>query len=306
MTHIDSLRLFIRVVELGSITAGGRDLRMTPAVASNRIRALEQALGIQLFNRTTRKLKPTEAAQLYYEHARRIVDAVEEADAQMAGYAGRPRGTIRVAAPLVAGKTIVGPIIPAFADAYPDIELRVRLTDRTIDVFDDSLDLVFFLGELHDSGLSWAHIADCDRVICAAPSYLARHGTPERPEDLVAHNCLLLRYPRSSEYYWVLTGADGPQKMLVKGSFDADDSGLLLEWALAGAGIVNRPRFEVAADLAAGRLVELLSGHAPPPARFGLLYPHSRMRNPKLKVFVDFAVREAKKAHQRLLSLGAA
>ena len=138
------------------------------------------------------------------------------------------------------------------------------------------------------------------------PSYLARHGTPVRPEDLAAHNCLLLRYPRSSEYYWVLTGADGPQKMLVKGSFDADDSGLLLEWALAGAGIVNRPRFEVAADLAAGRLVELLSGHAPPPARFGLLYPHSRMRNPKLKVFVDFAVREAKKAHQRLLSVDAA
>ena len=128
------------------------------------------------------------------------------------------------------------------------------------------------------------------------------------PEELLGrgHNCLLLRYPRSTEYYWVLTGPDGPQKMLVKGSFDADDSGLLLEWARAGAGIVNRPRFEVAADLAAGRLVELLPRHAPPPARFGLLYPHSRMRNPKLKVFVDFAVREAKKAHQRLLSGDAA
>jgi DNA-binding transcriptional LysR family regulator len=302
MAYIESLRLFIRVVELGSITAGGRDVRMTPAVASNRIRDLEQRVGVQLLNRTTRKLQPTEAGQLYYEHAKKIVHTVEEADAQMAGYAGHPRGTIRLAAPLVAGKLVVGRIIPSFVEAYPDITLRLRLSDRNVDVFDDSLDLAFFLGEPQDSGLNWAQIADCKRVLCAAPEYLARCGTPERPEDLAEHNCLLLRYPRSTEYYWVLTTPEGPQKMFVAGRFDADDAGLLIEWAVQGAGIINRPRFEVEAHLAAGRLVEVLRTFAPPPARFGLLYPSSRARNPKLKVFVDFAIREARLVLSRLAS----
>ncbi len=296
MPYLESLRVFLRVVELGSITAGGRDLRLTPAVASKRIKELEAHLGVRLFNRTTRRLSPTEVGREFYTHARRVIAALDEAEAVAAGYSDNPRGTIRVAAPLGIGRRAIAPHIPDFTDLYPGIDLRLRLTDRRIDMFEDSIDLAFILGDFPDSDLKLRMILDCPRVLVASPGYLARHGTPTCPDDLLdaGHNCLLLRYPRSPEYFWTLQTKEGPRKLDVQGRFDADDGDVLTDWALDGRGIANRPRFDVAAALASGALVELLPDTPPLPARFGCLFAHRTLQDPKMRLFLDFIADRAR------------
>lgn len=295
MPYLESLRVFVRVVELGSITSGGRDLRMTPAVASNRVKELEGRLGVRLFNRTTRNLSPTEVGKVFYDHARKVIETLDEAEAVVAGFSDKPRGTIRVTAPLGVGRRIVAPLIPAFADKYPNVDVQLRLSDRKVDLFEDGLDVAFVLGELKDSNLKLRKIADCDRILVAAPEYLETHGTPQTPDDLLGdHNCLLLRFPRSPEYFWTLQTEDGLRKIEAKGRYDADDGDVLTQWALEGAGIANKPRFDVAQHLRSGALVEILSDTPPLPAAFGCLYPHRKLQDPKIRLFVDFVASESK------------
>lgn len=296
MPYLESLRVFVRVIELGSITAGGRDLRMSPAVASNRIKDLETRYGVRLLNRTTRKLVPTEVGRAFYDNARRVIETLDEAEAVISGFSGKPHGSLRITAPLGLGRRLIAPLVPKFCDEYPGIELRLRLSDRNVDIIADGIDLAFFLGEPQDSALKWRRLAECRRVLVATPGYLERHGRPEAPEDLTRHNCLLLRYPRSPEYYWVLQTPEGPQKMMVNGKYDADDGDVLSAWALEGRGIVNRPRYEVAAHLEAGRLVEVLPETSPVSSQFGVLTPHRRLQDPKVRLFSDFIARDLRGA----------
>ena len=296
MSYLESLRVFVRVVELGSITSGGRDLRMSPAVASNRIKDLEARFGVRLLNRTTRKLVPTEVGRAFYDSARRVIETLDEAEAVVSGFSGTPHGSIRVTAPLGLGRRMLAPLVPQFCAEYPGVEIRLRLSDRNVDIIADGIDLAFFLGEPQDSALKWRRIAECRRVLAATPDYLSAQGVPEQPEDLAQHNCLLLRYPRSPEYFWMLQTPTGQQKMMVSGRFDADDGDVLTDWALAGQGIVNRPRYEVAEHLASGRLVEVLPECPPVPAQFGVLTPHRRLQDPKVRMFTDFVARELRNA----------
>ncbi len=301
MPYLESLRVFVRVVELGSITSGGRDLRLTPAVASNRVKELEGRLGVRLFNRTTRNLSPTEVGKVFYDHARKVIETLDEAEAVVAGFSDKPRGTIRVTAPLGVGRRIVAPLIPAFADKYPNVDVQLRLSDRKVDLFEDGLDVAFVLGELKDSNLKLRKIADCDRVLVAAPEYLEAYGTPQTPDDLLKdHNCLLLRFPRSPEYFWTLQTTAGLRKIEAKGRYDADDGDVLTQWALEGAGIANKPRFDVAQHLKSGALVEVLGDTPPLPASFGCLYPHRKLQDPKIRLFVDFVATESR---QRIAQL---
>ena len=285
----------MRVIELGSITAGGRDLRMSPAVASNRIKDLETRFGVRLLNRTTRKLVPTEVGRAFYDSARRVIETLDEAEAVVSGVSGHPHGALRVTAPLGLGRRLIAPLVPRFCDEYPGVEIRLRLSDRNVDIIADGIDLAFFLGEPQDSALKWRRIAECRRVLVATPDYLERHGAPAQPDDLVKHNCLLLRYPRSPEYYWVLQTPEGPQKLLVNGHFDADDGDVLTDWALEGRGIANRPHYEVVEHLGSGRLVEILPECPPLAAQFGVLTPHRRLQDPKVRLFADFIARETRR-----------
>lgn len=295
MSYLESLRVFVRVVELGSITAGGRDLRLSPAVASNRIKDLENRFGVRLLNRTTRKLTTTEIGRAFYDHARRVIDTLDEAEALVSSFSGKPQGVIRLTAPLGLGRRLIAPLIPSFCADNPGVDFRLRLSDRNVNIVEDAIDLAFFLGEPADSALKWRKIADAPRVLVASPEYLAAHGTPHKPEDLADHNCLLLRYPRSPEYFWVLQTEQGQQKMMVNGRYDTDDGDVLRSWALAGHGIANRPLYEIRDDLAAGTLVRVLPDAPPLPGQFGCLTPHRRLQDPKVRMFADFAVRELKK-----------
>ena len=296
MPYIESLRVFARVLELGSITSGGRDLRLTPAVASKRIKELEKRLGVRLFNRTTRSITPTEVGRVFYEEAKKVLESLDDAEAVVANFSDTPRGVIRVTAPLGVGRRIIAPLVPRFIAQFPDTRVQMRLSDRTVDILGERLDVAFFVGTPKESNLKLRKFAECERVLCASPGYLSRCGAPETPDDLLNHNCLLLRYPRSPEYFWLLQTETGPRKLDVSGKFDADDSDVLTEWALAGHGIVNKPRFDVTEHLKSGRLIEVLPGRPPVSSLFGCLYPHRKLQDPKIRHFVDFMVVQSRKA----------
>ena len=212
MSYVNTLRTFVRVYELGSMSAAGRDQRVSAAVASARIAELEKHLGVRLFNRTTRSLQPTEQGAIFYKGALKILETVEEAEAAVADVSRSPRGSIHVAAPLGIGKRLIAPLIPSFKDLYPHVDVRLRLSDRRVDVTAEGLDVAFLLGALEDSNLRVRPIADCRRVLCAAPSYVEQRGMPHHGRDLIEarHSCLLLRFPGRAGVHLDAGHAGGP------------------------------------------------------------------------------------------------
>jgi DNA-binding transcriptional LysR family regulator len=290
MAYLTNIRMFVRVHELGSMSAAARDQRVSPAVASSRISALEKHLGVRLFNRTTRNLRATEQGLIFYEGAMKVLEAIEEVEARVADVTKDPQGTIHVAAPLGIGKRFISPIVPVFKDIYPRIDVRLRLTDHRVDMSGEGLDVAFFLGTLEDSSLRVRSIADCPRVLCAAPGYIEKRSMPLNGGDLVdgEHDCLLLRYPGTPEPEWTLLTPDGPRKFAVAGPFESDDGDVLTGWALDGRGIINKPIFEVVDYLAAGALVPVATETPPTTVQLACLYPHKRYQDPKIRRFIDF------------------
>lgn len=290
MAYINNIRMFVRVYELGSMSAAARDQRTSPAVASARVGELEKHLGVRLFNRTTRSLKPTSNGTLFYEGALKILDAISHAEATLTHATAQPRGTLFVAAPLGIGRRLIAPHVPAFKDENPEIELRLRLSDRSIDVTAEGLDLVFHLGPLEDSALKMRFIAECPRILCAAPAYIDRRGMPKDGAALLAqhHDCLNLRFPGAREFQWTLQTPTGPQRFKISGPFESDDGDVLTGWALDGHGIVLKPIFEVADHLRSGALVPVAEATPPLPVTLAALTPHKRLRDLKVSLFTDF------------------
>ncbi|WP_420395593.1 LysR family transcriptional regulator [Nioella sp.] len=290
MAYLDNIRTFVRVFELGSMSAAARDQRISAAVASSRISQLEEHLNVRLFQRTTRQLNPTEQGVIFYRGACKILEAVEEAEAEINKVTQTPRGTLYIAAPLGVGRRLVAPAMPAFKEKYPLIDIRLRLSDRRLDVAKEGLDVAFFLGVPEDSTLRIRKIADCPRVLCASPDYVARKGMPRSGADLIGgkHDCLNLRYPGAPEFQWPLQTPDGIRRIAVKGPFESDDGDVLTGWALAGQGIVLKPVFEVAEHLAAGTLVPVLENEPPVPIQMACLYMHRKRQDPKARLLIDF------------------
>lgn len=290
MSYLDNIRTFVRVYELGSMSAAGRDLRISPAVTSARISQLEDHLGVRLFQRTTRHLSPTEQGEAFYGGACAVLESVEDAEARVVSLTENPRGSLYVSAPLGVGRRLIAPNVPAFLADYPDISMRLRLTDRTVDLTSEGLDLAFFLGQPEDSTLRIRKIADCRRVLCAAPGYVAARGMPETGRDLIRdrHECLNLRFPGAAEFQWRLETPDGPQRFPVTGRHECDDGDVLTDWALAGQGIALKPVFEVADHLISGALVPVARATPPVPVQMACLYTHRRHQDPKTRLFMDF------------------
>ena len=292
MSYVNNIKMFVRVYELGSMSAAARDQRTSPAVASARVSELEKHLGVRLFNRTTRSLQPTENGRLFYDGARKVLEAIDEAEAAVIDATQNPRGTIFVAAPLGIGRRLIAPQVPAFKDAYPLIDVRLRLSDRSIDVTAEGLDVAFHLGILDDSTLKVRVIADCPRLLCASPAYVARRGMPLDGEALVRdrHDCLNLRFPGAKEFQWTLLTPEGPRRFEIVGPFESDDGDVLTGWALDGRGVVMKPIFEVADHLRTGRLVPVATATPPTATQLSCLTQHRRLRDPKIRLFTDFIV----------------
>ena len=292
MSYVNNLKMFVRVFELGSMSAAARDQRTSPAVASARIAEMEKHLGIRLFNRTTRRLQSTENGRLFYEGARKVLEAIDDAEAAVMASTLNLRGTIFVAAPLGIGRRFIAPHVPAFKDDYPQIDVRLRLSDRKLDVIGEGLDMAFHLGTLEDSSLTLRVVADCPRVLCAAPAYIARRGDPLNGEALVSdgHDCLNLRFPGAREFQWTLVTPEGPRRYDVSGPFETDDGDVLTGWALDGRGIILKPIFEIAGQLKSGALVPVARAVPPLPVQLACLTQHRRLRDPKIRFFTDFII----------------
>lgn len=292
MSYLDNIRTFARVYELGSMSAAGRDLRISPAVTSARISQLEDHLSVRLFQRTTRNLSPTEQGKAFYGGACEILEAVENAEANVANLTDNPKGSLFVAAPLGVGRRLIAPHVPEFIAKYPQVSVRLRLTDRKVDLTTEGLDLSFFLGQPEDSTLRIRKIADVERVLCAAPAYIKARGNPASGQEIVeeGHECLNLRFPGATEFQWRLVTKDGPRRFRVAGRYESDDGDVLTDWALAGHGIAMRPMFEVAAHLEAGRLVKVGEETPPEPIQMACLYSHRRGQDPKSRLFMEFMI----------------
>lgn len=290
MSYFDNIRTFVRVYELGSMSAAARDQRISAAVASSRISQLEEYLSVRLFHRTTRQLNPTEQGNTFYTGACKILEAIDEAEAAVNSITQTPRGLLHIAAPLGVGRRLIAPLIPEFKREFPLIDLRLRLSDRKLDLTAEGLDVAFFLGVPEDSTLRMRKISECPRVLCASPEYLAARGTPTGPLELTdgTHDCLNLRYPGAPEFQWPLLTASGTQRFAVKGPFESDDGDVLTNWALAGFGITLKPVFEIAEHLASGALVSVLTDTPPISIQMALLYTHRRHQDPKTRLFIEF------------------
>lgn len=292
MSYLDTIRTFVRVYELGGMSAAGRDLRISPAVTSSRISQLEDHLSVRLFQRTTRSLTPTEQGRAFYGGACAILEAVESAEAQVVSITDNPKGSLFVAAPLGVGRRLIAPRVPEFLKAYPEVSVRLRLTDRKVDLTTEGLDLAFFLGQPEDSNLRIRKIADVERVLCASPDYIAARGLPARGDQLVAdgHECLNLRFPGATEFQWPLVTPDGVKRFRVAGRYESDDGDVLTDWALAGHGIALKPIFEVADHLRDGRLVPVATETPPEPIQMACLFTHRRRQDPKTRLFMEFMI----------------
>lgn len=288
MPHTEDMAIFVRVIELGSLSAAGRDMRMSPAVVSNRIARLEGDLGIRLLHRTTRRVNPTEEGSTFYEHCVAILNELEQVESLLTARTDEPRGPIKVTAPAVFGRLHVAPFVPEFLAKYPNMQVRLHLTDSLVDLIQERIDLAIRIAHLEDSTAIVRKLAPNRRVIVAAPSYLEQHPEPKEPSDLLEHNCLLLRFPGSKQYRWTLESPEGPVTLRVGGNMDSNTGEALRDWCLAGHGLAMKSLWEVADDIAAGRLIVVLPNF--PPLGYGIyaLYPHSRFVPARVRVFIDF------------------
>ncbi|MEQ1649160.1 MAG: LysR family transcriptional regulator [Hyphomicrobiaceae bacterium] len=298
MSKLENIRVLIRTVELGSFSAAGRSMRLSAAVVSHRIRTLEQQLGCRLFNRTTRKMHLTEQGRTFYEHCVEVCEALDRAEASIADKGAAPRGVLKVTAPLGFGRRVIAPLVPRFHASHPEIDVFLRLSDYLVDLFTEAVDVAVRMAPLTDSSLVVRKIADVERTLCAAPSYIDRMGLPKTPADLEKHHCLKLRYPGARQSRWTLIKGKRDFDVSVSGHLDTDDGDILTDWALTGEGIVIKPLFEIAPHIKRGTLVPILTDYAPPPVTLAILHAYSRMVPLKVRTFADAVVDEAR-AHIR-------
>lgn len=297
MSYLDNIRTFVRIYELGSMSAAGRDLRISPAVTSARISQLEDYLGVRLFQRTTRNLTPTEQGKAYYGGACEILEAVTSAEATVTMLTDSPKGSLIVGTPLGIGRRLIAPHVPEFIKQYPEISVRLRLTDRKVDIITEGLDLLFFLGQPEDSTFRIRKIAGVERVLCAAPSYIQARGKPKSGQEIVnqGHECLNLRFPGATEFQWPLITQKGLKRFRVSGRYESDDGDVLTDWALAGNGIIMKPMFEVVDHLKTGHLIVVGESTPPEPIQMACLYTHRRGQDPKTRLFMEFIIKRIKK-----------
>jgi len=282
-----ALSLFVAVVEGGSFSAAGRVLDLSPSAVSRAIDRIETRLGVRLLLRSTRALSLTAEGQAYLQSARRILADLDDAEQQIADQ-GAPRGRLRVSAALSHGRLCVVPLLGEFAALYPHIVVDIALTDILVDVAAGQADVAIRFGPLADSTLTIRKLGETRRVIVASPAYLARHGTPRRPEDLHSHNCLNFNF-RRAEPIWPFRADGRDFALCVKGNIEANNGETLGQLAANGVGIARVGAFSVAGEIAAGRLVPLLEAYNPGDVELiHAVFVGGANTPARVRVFVDF------------------
>ena len=289
MDKLSGLRAFVKVVEHGSFSDAARSLRLSRSAVSKYVMELEQELGVQLLNRTTRSAAPTENGRAYYERIVAILAELEEADLAVTRLQAEPRGLLRINAPMSFGTLHVGPAIVAFMEKYPELQIQLTLSDEQIDAVQEGFDVTLRIAELASSSLIARRLMGVRRVFCASPAYVARRGAPEHPKDLRNHDCLTYGFLATGNQ-WKLIGPDGEHAMAVPWTLCANNAEVLEQAAREGRGIALLPTFIAGAALESGALVPVLEKYRAPEIALYAIYPPTRHLSLKVRLLVDFLV----------------
>lgn len=288
--HPADLGFFSVLVAAGSLSAAGREQNISTAAVSKRLTQMESRLGVSLLNRTTRRMSLTAEGEVYLEHARRILDDIDEMEQVLGLAKSTPSGLLRVNATLGFGRSHVAPIISRFARKYPRVDIRLQLSVDPPPLTEDAFDVCLRFGPPPDARIIARHIAPNRRLLCASPAYIARHGEPRVPADLAHHNFISIR--QGEEAYGLLRLTRGragkPESVKVRGSLTTNDGEIAVSWALDGHGILLRAEWDIERYLRSGRLVPLLPQYQTANADIYAVYPQRHQAAARVRAFVDF------------------
>jgi DNA-binding transcriptional LysR family regulator len=285
---LNEIVVFARVVETGSFTAAAQMLGLPKSTVSRKVAQLEERLDARLLQRTTRKLSLTEIGRAYYERCQRIVADIAAAEQLVSELQEAPRGLLRVTAPVDVGGLYLGCIVAEFLRSAPEIQIELVLSDKVFDLVDERLDLALRFGPLPDSSLVARRLGGIVSYVVAAPSYVARRGSPSKPEDLAGHDIVAF-VPISRMRFWTLHGPGGAQTELQPlGRISGNGMFAIREAVVAGGGVSLLPDFAISRELASGALVRVMPAWRGPESELFAVYPSTRNLSPKLRTFLDF------------------
>jgi DNA-binding transcriptional LysR family regulator len=284
------MAVFVRSVELGGFSAAARELKLTPSGLSKLVSRLETRLGVRLLNRTTRKLALTAEGSVFFERCRSILAEIDDAESEVTRSRERPRGRLRLHVAVGFAVHQVVPALPRFFQRYPEIEVDLVIEDRDLDLIKEDIDISVRPGPATDTALVVRKVCEFERVLCAAPQYLARRGTPRSPHDLAKHKCIALSgFSRRAQ--WPFETPSGRQAIDIAPITRVNNADCALRFALMGLGIVRLNEFVVAEAIRHGRLVPvLIDCHCADPEAMLALYPHTRHRLPRVAAMLEFLV----------------
>ncbi|MDP3651972.1 MAG: LysR family transcriptional regulator [Rhodoferax sp.] len=292
LDSLPDMAVFARVVDAGSFSGAARQLGTTPSAVSRQVARLEAVLRVRLLERTTRKLRLTDAGAAAYTRCQAMVSAAREVLALSDTNTATPRGLVRVSMPKAFGRLVVHPMMASFLQQYPEVDVQLVITDRTVDLFEEAIDLAIRITDAPPPGLAGRPLQRIRHLACASPRYLATHGTPRHPQDLAQHSCLSLGEDERDRHWRFQRGAD-TLSVKVRGRYVANHSEVRLEGALNALGIASLPEFTARASLATGELVTVLEDWEHLTDYSGmawLLYPPNRFLASKLRVWIDHVV----------------
>jgi DNA-binding transcriptional LysR family regulator len=283
---LHNMKVFVRVAQRSSFAAAARELRMSPGAVTKNIAALEEHLGTRLLDRTTRHVGMTEAGHLYLERCQECLQAVEDADASMSALSTEPRGRLRVTAPVDLGPLLMNTVIAPFMANHPGVIVDLRLSNRTLDLVEDGIDVAVRVARSLDGQHVARPLAVTHLGVWGSPAYLRKHGRPRTPAELGRHRNLVFFAGRPLDE-WVFERQGRQQKVKLEPTLVCDNGEVLLSGARRGLGLTIAPSILTGADLAAGRLEPVLTDWSLPPFRLFAIYPHRRFVSPKVRSFVD-------------------
>ncbi|CAN7755578.1 LysR family transcriptional regulator [Rhizobium sp. LjRoot258] len=291
MDRLEAMEYFIAAVEAGSLSAAGRQLNVPLPTVSRKVADLEAHLNTQLLVRSTRKLALTEAGVSYLAACKRILDEVDEAESQAAGEHNVPRGGLTITAPIVFGRLYVVPVVIAFLAKFPQINVYLTLSDHTLDLVDEHVDLAIRTGALSDNTFVATKVGEICRVVCGSPAYFSAHGTPKTLDDLAKHMCVTYTALASGST-WIFNPRDGkpsrgirPQCRLKINTAEA-----AIDAAIAGVGVTNVLSYQVVKAVSEGKLSIILRDFEPEPAPVHIIHARQALLPLKIRLFIDFAV----------------
>ena len=293
MDRLEAMATLLAVVEAGSLSAASRRLGTPLATVSRRLSELEALVQTRLLHRSSRRITLTDAGTAYIQACRRILDQIDEAESAASGEYRSPKGELTVTAPMSLGRQHIVPIAVSFLEAYPEVQLQLRLTDRLIDLQEQHIDLAVRIGALHDSSLIARQVATVRYVVCASPAYVARRGRPQTPEDLATHDCVFFAgLPNSG--MWAFPNRGAVVRVPIHSRLFVDATEAVLDAGLAGAGVVRLFSFQIADAVREGRLTVLLEGFEPPPVPINIIHLEGAPQPLKIRAFFDFAAPQLK------------